>query len=93
MPNFITSIQFQEENNISMLMSIVFFPAFSTHAVYGIKCFFFSLLNHFDQHSVLTQLNHGFRAGLLCKTQLAVTLHDLTESFGMNTQTEILFYI
>ena len=39
MPNFITSIQFQEENNISMLMSIVFFPAISTHAVYGIKCF------------------------------------------------------
>ena len=40
MPNLITSIQFQEENNISMLMLIVFFPAISTHAVYGIKCFF-----------------------------------------------------
>ncbi len=52
-----------------------------------------SLLNHFDQHNVLNHLNHGFRAGHSCETQLAVTLHDLTESFGMNTQTEILLYL
>ena len=50
---------------------------------------FFSLLNHFDQHCVLTHLNHGFRAGHSCETQLAVTLYDLTKSFDKNTQTDI----
>ena len=35
------------------------------------------MLNHLDKHQVLTSLNHGFRSGYSCETQLVVTAHDL----------------
>ena len=28
------------------------------------------MLDHFDRHQVLTNVNHGFRAGYSCETQL-----------------------
>ena len=29
---------------------------------------------HFDEHKVLTDVNHGFRSGFSCETQLTVTI-------------------
>ena len=48
------------------------------------------LLDHLDKHNVLTSLNHGFRAGYSCETQLVVTAHDLLESFDSDTQADVL---
>ena len=47
------------------------------------------MLKHFERHNILTSLNHGFRAGYSCETQLAVTIEDLTTSFDRGTQTDI----
>ena len=33
--------------------------------------------NHLDRYQILTPLNHGFRAGHSCESQLLVTIHDL----------------
>ena len=32
------------------------------------------LLNHHEQNKILTNLNHGFRSGFSCETQLIITL-------------------
>jgi hypothetical protein len=38
------------------------------------------MLNHLDMHKILTALQHGFRNGFSCETQLLVTLHDLMKN-------------
>ena len=35
------------------------------------------LMTYLEEHNILTGLNHGFRAGFLCETQLLTTMHDL----------------
>ena len=47
------------------------------------------LMEHLDKHHILTHLNHGFRRGFSCETQLVTTLHDLCQSFEKNVQTDI----
>ena len=47
------------------------------------------MLKHFDSLNILTPLNHGFRKGYSCESQLVVTLHDLCSSFDKNIQTDI----
>ena len=47
------------------------------------------MLKHFERHNILTSLNHGFRAGYSCETQLAVTIEVLTTSFDRSTKTDI----
>jgi len=47
------------------------------------------LLKHLEKHKILTDLNHGFRAGHSCETQLVMTLHDLCGSFEKNCQTDV----
>ena len=34
------------------------------------------LHKHFDKNNVLTNVNHGFRAGFSCETQLTITFND-----------------
>ena len=46
------------------------------------------MLNHLDKHSVLTSLNHGFRSGYSCETQLVVTAHDLMSYYDQNRQVD-----
>ena len=46
-------------------------------------------LKHLDKHGVLTSLNHGFRSGNSCKTQLAITIHDMLHSFDKVKQLDI----
>ena len=48
-----------------------------------------AMLDHFDKHKVLTNVNHGFRAGYSCETQLAVTIDDLSRNYDKNLQTDI----
>jgi len=44
------------------------------------------ILNHLDKNNVLTSLNHGFRSGYSCESQLVVTAHDLLSSFDKGKQ-------
>ena len=47
------------------------------------------LMNHFEKHNILSSLNHGFRSGYSCETQLAVTIHDLVSNLDKGVQTDI----
>jgi hypothetical protein len=47
------------------------------------------MFKHLENHKILTKLNHGFRAGYSCTTQLLVTTEDLLRSFDNNIQLDI----
>lgn len=46
-------------------------------------------MKHLEKHRVLTSLNHGFRSGHLCETQLLVTINDFMKTYDAGTQTDI----
>jgi hypothetical protein len=46
-------------------------------------------MKHLEKHNVLTSLNHGFRSGYSCETQLVVTIHDMLQSFDKGKQVDI----
>ena len=48
------------------------------------------MLDHLDRHKVLTSLNHGFRSGYSCETQLVVTAHDLLGYYDKNKQVDTM---
>ena len=48
------------------------------------------LLTHFENHNILSSLNHGFRSGFSCETQLLVTVDDLMKSFDRGKQTDVV---
>ena len=50
------------------------------------------MLRHFEANQVLTSLNHGFRAGYSCETQLAVTIDDFTRNNDLGSQTDIAIF-
>ena len=37
------------------------------------------ILTHLEDHKILTDLQHGFRSGRLCETQLVTTFQDLAQ--------------
>ena len=47
------------------------------------------LLNHLEKNNILTKLNHGFRSGFSCETQLLTTAFDLFNSFEREKQTDV----
>ncbi|KAK7103646.1 hypothetical protein V1264_018511 [Littorina saxatilis] len=47
------------------------------------------LLKHLEKNKILTNLNHGFRSGYSCETQLVVTLQDLCRNYDNGKQTDI----
>ena len=47
------------------------------------------MMKHLEKHNVLTSLNHGFRSGYSCQTQLVVTIHDILQSFDKGKQVDI----
>ena len=47
------------------------------------------LLNHFEKNNILTNLNHGFRSGYSCETQLLVTLNELLHFNDKGLQTDV----
>ena len=48
------------------------------------------LLNHLEKNKILTNLNHGFRSGFSCETQLFVTMNDLLNYNEQGSQTDII---
>ena len=48
------------------------------------------LLNHLERNKILTNLNHGFRSGYSCETQLLVTLNELLNYNDTKSQTDIV---
>ena len=48
------------------------------------------LLNHLEKHKILTKLNHGFRSGFSCETQLLVTLNDFLKANDQGLQTDVI---
>ena len=56
------------------------------HETYCITCKLFEhiicrhVLGHLEQHKILTELQHGFRSGRSCETQLITTFQDIAES-------------
>ena len=48
------------------------------------------MLQHFEEHGVLTNLQHGFRSGFSCETQLLITTHDILQSFDKKKQQDIV---
>ena len=42
------------------------------------------------KYNILTSLNHGFRSGYSCETQLIMTLNDLLQSYDQNKQTDVV---
>ena len=48
------------------------------------------MLDHLDLYKILTHLQHGFRNGYSCETQLLVTLHDLMTRHNQNEQIDMI---
>ena len=48
------------------------------------------LMSHLQHHSILTPLNHGFRAGHSCVSQLLTTVHDLLRSYDKKKQVDVM---
>ena len=47
------------------------------------------LLKHLESNKILTNLNHGFRSGYSCETQLITTLDDLLNEHNKGHQVDI----
>ena len=48
------------------------------------------ILDHLERNKILTSLNHGFRSGYSCKTQLVTTVHDLLGKFDIRAQIDMV---
>ena len=40
------------------------------------------ILGHLEKHGILTDLQHGFRTGRSCETQLITTFHDIVSAYN-----------
>ena len=40
------------------------------------------ILSHLEDHEILTDLQHGFRSGRSCETQLITTFHDIASAYN-----------
>ena len=40
------------------------------------------ILGHLEEHGILTDLQHGFRTGRSCETQLITTFHDIASAYN-----------
>ena len=47
------------------------------------------ILDHVEDHRILTNIQHGFRSGRSCETQLITTTHDLLSSFNSKPQIDV----
>ena len=47
------------------------------------------ILRHLERHHLLTNLQHGFRKGHSCESQLLITLDDLFHNFDQKKQTDV----
>ena len=49
-----------------------------------------NIMNHFDQYSVLTDKQHGFRSKHSTESQLILTTHDLAKSLNSKSQVDMI---
>jgi hypothetical protein len=47
------------------------------------------LLKHLEKNKILTNLNHGFRCGYSCETQLITTINDFLQEHDKGQQVDI----
>ena len=47
------------------------------------------IIDHVEDHKILTNIQHGFRSGRSCETQLITTTHDLLSSFNSKSQIDV----
>ena len=48
------------------------------------------IMHHFDNHSVITNRQHGFRQRHSCESQLILTTNDLVQSLDRRSQTDMI---
>ena len=53
------------------------------------KLFEHIVCKHILDHQILTNLQHGFRSGRSCETQLITTIHNLLSSFNSKSQIDV----
>ena len=49
-----------------------------------------NIMHHFDQHQILSNLQHGFRDGHTCETQLTAFVDDLAKEMQNGGQTDVI---
>ena len=49
-----------------------------------------NVMKHVDQHKILTDCQHGFRARRSCETQLVTLVHELSQAQDEGTQTDMV---
>ena len=49
-----------------------------------------NILNHLEEHDILTDCQHGFRARRSCETQLVTLVHELAEATDRGRQTDMI---
>ena len=47
------------------------------------------IMNHLEHYKILTNLQHGFRSGHSCESQLIITLDDIMKQFDSKKQTDL----
>ena len=47
------------------------------------------LMSHLEENNILTNLNHGFRSGFSCESQLLTTMNDLLTAYDQGKQVDI----
>ena len=49
-----------------------------------------NIMKHMEQHSILTDAQHGFRKHRSCESQLVITIQDLAKSIDDRRQTDLI---
>ena len=49
-----------------------------------------NILKHLEEHDILTDCQHGFRAHRSCETQLVTLVHELAEATDRGRQTDMI---
>ncbi|KAK3091517.1 hypothetical protein FSP39_020434 [Pinctada imbricata] len=48
-----------------------------------------NIMKHLESNNILTNLNHGFRSGYSCETQLITTINDFLLEYDQNNQVDV----
>ena len=48
------------------------------------------ILIHLEKYNILSKLQHGFRSGHSCETQLLITIDDLLQNYNKKLQTDVI---
>ena len=49
-----------------------------------------SIWHHLEEHNIICNEQHGFRAGHSCETQLLITIHDFAQNLNNRKQTDVI---